>query len=192
MNNLMQSQHYALALTLAGAVLLSACGKDPAVDPESSAPGAPAAGTQAAAASIGLAPRLDPNIVPPVGNGQAKCNIETLAGQLLEAPPPVISKASAASLVGWYVDVAGKNTGHGLKLVIHNQDHSKNWVVPVSERTDRKDVADSIDGSAEYVKSGFSFALDFRSFPSGYYGAYLTDNLASAGVCALGRTFGLE
>lgn len=192
MYNLRQSQRCALTLALAGAVLLSACGKDPVADPESAAPDAPAAGTRAAAAPVGVAPKLDPSIVAPAGNGQAKCNIETIAGQLLETSPPVIPKASAASLAGWYVDVAGKNAGNGLLLVIHNQDHSKSWVVPVSERTDRQDVADSIDGSAGYVKSGFSFALDLSSLPVGYYGAYLTDSPASAGVCALGRTFGLE
>lgn len=196
MINLRQSRRYALALAVAGSILLSGCGEDPATDSAStvmpSEPAADTSVTQGLAAPAGVLPKLDPSIVAPTGNGKAKCNIETIAGQGMETSPPVIPKSVVSSLVGWYVDVAGKGTGNGLLLVIHNEDHSKSWVVPISERTDRQDVADSIDGSNDYVKSGFSLALDLSSLPVGYYGAYLTDSHSSMGACALGRTFGLE
>lgn len=163
-------------------LLLAGCGQDPvpAASPASPAPAA------AAAQIPGLALAKDDTRTKVTSNGTAKCNIETLAGKNMEGEMLGVPASANTPVVGWYADVAGKNAGGDLKVVVHDQDQVQHWVGTISARTERTDVDAALAGGGALTASGFSLELDFSQLPAGFYGMYLE---GSGGICGLGRTF---
>jgi hypothetical protein len=183
------NKHQLLPLAVL-ACTLAACGQDSTpAQPEKAA--APVASTAAAPATpAGVAPAPDA-AVEHATTGRAHCNVESIAGQSLENVVPSVARDAAVPVVGWYADVEGKSAGNGLRLVIQRQGEDKQWSLAIPARTARPDVAQA-QNEPSLQQTGFSFDVDLRALPAGYYGVYLTDAPVAGGACAIGRTVQLK
>lgn len=194
--------------TLAGSVcLMAACGLDP--PPAGGQQGtATVAGETAKPAGLALTPRQE--LKAAAANGQGvRCNIETMAGETLEAVHPTVAADAAVSLQGWYAfpptaaAPAAASEGQATEgtttapaaatpkpiLVIASENGTSHWVVPLPELSERRDVAKAF-GDPSLSKSGFDIKLDLSGLRPGFYSMHLSDDAHSAAsVCGLGRGF---
>jgi len=201
-----------LAVMLLGsASLLAGCGMDPPPAPA----GQQAAETPAAEAPVakGLALVERSELAATAANGEgARCNIETMAGEALEATHPTLAAGHAVGVQGWYAAPAAQPASAPADavpaadgaspatpavtaapartmLVLANENGLKHWVVQLPELTQRKDVATALNDPT-LTHTGFDVELDLSALAPGFYSIHLSDEAHSAAsVCGVGRGF---
>lgn len=210
-----KSPNVSLSVVLAAVLVgVTGCGADPATDASRNAAQPQAAAEPAAPVIRGTKPTLAASVTAAEQSSPTiKCNIETIAEQSLEGVRPAIDTKKVVGIVGWYaaLDASASpatppagDTGTdapaqpaaaaegALQLVISDESGARHWVVPVSERTERPDVADGLKNPTA-LKSGFAVDLDLSEFTPGFYNMHLSDAAHSVGsICGVGRGFAIE
>lgn len=173
----------ALVLTL-----LTACNQ------KADTPAAPATATQPAATEPAATAPAKPmsmratDVRITTGAQQNKsCNIERANGTLFWPDQPRVSRAQTVEIGGWIVDEETKSVPGTVKLRLQTANGVSAWEQDVTERVERKDVANNLKEEA-YLKAGFKVNVDVPDLAPGDYVIYLAfDDAGTEAICGIGR-----
>ena len=187
----MQNQLGKAALSAALLVILTACTQ------QADAPAAPTAATTpepAPVQPVAPAPAPKPmsmrvtDVRITTGAQQNKsCNIERANGTLFWPDQPRASRAQTIEIGGWVVDEDTKSVPNGVKLRLQTANGVSAWEQDVTERVERKDVANNLKEEA-YLKAGFKVNVDVPDLAPGDYVIYLAfEDAGAEAICGIGR-----
>jgi hypothetical protein len=167
-----------VVLSLATALAISACSKQPDVP---AAPAATPAGDQAAPAPTESATDAV------AGTVVKTCNIETVDSQGFKPTPPTVAAGSKVRVTGWIIDASDKSVPSEVTVQLLGRNGPDHVEAPIAMWRARPDVVSAQNADAG-LKPGFSVDVNLKALPPGDYSIYLLSSNAGGDFkCDVGR-----
>ena len=166
---------------------LTACNQKADTPATPSATPAPVAVEPAPVAAKPMSMRATDVRITTGAHQNKSCNIERSNGTLFWPDQPRASRSQTIEIGGWVVDEDTKSVPQGVKLRLQTANGISAWEQDISERVERKDVANNLKEEA-YLKAGFKVSLDVPDLAPGDYVVYLAfDDGGTEAICGIGR-----